>query len=123
MPTKAFWSAAFTQSQTKTLETADDYAAAVTALVPAHADEALALYPAADYASFRDAYETFRRGKWKRAKKRRVDRAEDGAVGANAEREHQHDADRESRGAAQLPETVANVLREILKHVGSPGAA
>jgi para-nitrobenzyl esterase len=40
----------------KTLETADDYAAAVTALVPAHADEALALYPAADYASFRDAY-------------------------------------------------------------------
>jgi para-nitrobenzyl esterase len=41
----------------KTIATADDYTAAVTQLVPAHAADALALYPAADYASFHDAYD------------------------------------------------------------------
>jgi len=39
-----------------TIDTQADYEAAVARLVPAHTAEALALYPAAHYSSFKDAY-------------------------------------------------------------------
>jgi para-nitrobenzyl esterase len=43
-------------TQNKTIATEADYEAAVTAILPTHASDALALYPAANYASPKDAY-------------------------------------------------------------------
>ncbi|HEX3766511.1 MAG TPA: carboxylesterase family protein, partial [Kofleriaceae bacterium] len=43
-------------TQMKTIATEADYEAAVTAILPTHASDALALYPAASYATPKDAY-------------------------------------------------------------------
>src|SRR6516225_6354620 len=43
-----------------------------------------------------------------------VDHAEDGGIGSDAERQRDHGHSREAGIAAQLPQTVANILQEAL---------
>jgi hypothetical protein len=61
--------------------------------------------------------------KWQRAEQNRVDHAEDGDIGANAQRENQHRYDGEAAVAAKSSEGEADVSKGIIPVVGESAAA
>src|SRR5579884_1257703 len=70
-----------------------------------------------------DGHQAVSLGVWQRAQQKRVDGAEDGGVGADAERESQDGGEGESGGAGQQAQAEAKVLDEGFEAGKAPALA
>ena len=66
-------------------------------------------------ASLPDHHQALGLGEWKRTEQRRVDQREDGAVGADAERQCDRRDERESRRASQLPNRELHIVTKFFE--------